>query len=123
MTVVKNFKDLRVWQQAMDLSKAIYLISKDFPADERFGLTSQIRRASVSVPSNIAEGQARGTKEFIHFLNISSGSLAEIETQIILAHQLDFISAEQLKEILASIDSTHRQLNALINSLRPKVYK
>lgn len=107
----------------MDLAKTIYLVSKDFPADEKFGLTSQIRRASVSVPSNIAEGQARGTKEFIHFLNISSGSLAEIETQIILAHQLDFISAEQLKEILTIIDSTHRQLNALINSLRPKVYK
>jgi four helix bundle protein len=118
-----NFKDLRVWQQSMDLAKSVYLISKQIPDEERFGLTQQIRRAAVGVPSNIAEGQARGTKEFLHFLNISKGSLSEVETQLILARNLEFISNEDCSEILIQIESLQRQLNALTSSLKLKFKK
>jgi len=123
MSNSSNFKDLRVWQQSMDLAKSVYLISKQIPDEERFGLTQQIRRAVVSVPSNIAEGQARGTKEFLHFLNISKGSLSEVETQLILARNLEFISNDDCSEILIQIESLQRQLNSLTSSLKLKFKK
>jgi four helix bundle protein len=96
---------------------------KQIPDEERFGLTQQIRRAVVSVPSNIAEGQARGTKEFLHFLNISKGSLSEVETQLILARNLEFISNDDCSEILIQTESLQRQLNALTSSLKLKFKK
>lgn len=123
MTNSSNFKDLRVWQQSMELAKSVYLVSKHIPDEERFGLTQQIRRCAVSVPSNIAEGQARGTKEFLHFLNISKGSLSELETQLILAKNLGFIPSNDSSEILIQIESLQRQLNSLSTSLRVKLKK
>src|SRR5436853_2320081 len=83
---VKSYRDLLVWQKGIALVKSVYLLSQSFPADERFGLTSQMRRAAVSIPSNIAEGQARRTtKEFIHFISNSEGSIAEVDTHLVIA--------------------------------------
>lgn len=89
MAEIRSYRDLVVWQKGMDLVEGVYRVTKAFPKDEVYGLTSQIRRAVVSIPSNIAEGQSRMTSgEFIHFLGIARGSLAELETQIILAQRL-----------------------------------
>ena len=83
---METHKDLRIWQQSIEMVTSLYLMTKTFPKDELFGLVSQIRRAAVSVPSNIAEGYARGTdREKLHFLRFSSGSMSEIETQLILS--------------------------------------
>ncbi|MDR2938035.1 MAG: four helix bundle protein [Prevotellaceae bacterium] len=91
-----NFKELIVWQKARAVVKQIYLLTKNFPADERFGLTQQIRRAAVSVPSNIAEGAGRGTNvDFSHFLDIAYGSACEVETQLYVALDLEFISQQE----------------------------
>ncbi len=93
-TSVKTHKDLRVWQKGMELVEEIYALTATFPQSEIFGLTSQIRRSAVSIPSNIAEGAARGTKEeFIHFLYIALGSLAELETQLLIAQRLGFLTS------------------------------
>ena len=83
---INNYRDLLVWQKGIQLVKAIYQVTHEFPQDERFGLTTQMRRAAVSIPSNIAEGQARRTtREFIHFVSNSEGSLAELDTQLVIA--------------------------------------
>jgi four helix bundle protein len=93
-----NFEKLEIWKESRKLVKVIYLLSKQFPADEKFGLTSQIRRAAISVPSNIAEGCGRGTNaQLSHFLDIAIGSLCEMESQIFLALDLAFISKEELQ--------------------------
>jgi len=90
---MSNYKKLKVWQFAMNLVEDIYRITKDFPKDEKFGLVSQMRRSSISVPSNIAEGSGRDTQgAFLNFLNIARGSLCELETQMLIAHRLGFIS-------------------------------
>ena len=87
-----DHKDLDVWKKAMDLVEEIYRISKDFPSNEQYGLTTQIRRAAVSIPSNIAEGSGRkGDKELLQFLSVALGSLAEVETQILIAVRLEYI--------------------------------
>ena len=89
------FEKLLVWQKAMDFAELVYSITKSFPSDERFGLTAQLRRAAVSVPSNIAEGSQRSTpKEFRNFLLISKGSIAEVETQLMLSLRLQFANEE-----------------------------
>jgi len=116
---MKGFRELRVWQQAMDLVQRIYLLTQLFPREEIYGLTGQIRRAVVSVPSNIAEGHTRDhVKEYLHHLSISQGSLAELETQIEIARRLKYISSGQLQETLEDVNSLGKQLNALRNSLR-----
>ena len=115
----KRYQDLIVWQKAMELSKAIYNVTKSFPDDERFGLTSQLRRASVSVPSNIAEGQGRLTPgEFKQFLGHARGSVFEVETQIQLAAELDYITQPQVEELLERTSEVSRLLNGLIRSLQ-----
>ena len=92
---IKNYKDLIVWQKAMDLAAEIHRLTRSFPREELYGLTSQIRRAAVSVPSNIAEGQARqSTAEFRNFLSISQGSLAEVETQLLLAQRFQYLQPQ-----------------------------
>ncbi|MEM8523421.1 MAG: four helix bundle protein [Bacteroidota bacterium] len=99
-----NFKELKVWQKSKTLVKEIYVLTRKFPNDERFGLTNQLRRASVSVPSNIAEGCGRGTdKQLIHFLNIAIGSLCEIETQLMLSFDLGFIEEKELKILISEV--------------------
>ena len=106
--------DLDVWKFSMDLVEEIYKVSGKFPSSEMYGLTSQIRRAAVSIPSNIAEGAARqGSKEFVQFLYIALGSLAEVETQILLAQRLHYLS--DIHAILGMITKIKKMLNGLIN--------
>ena len=112
--------ELRVWQDAMELVTRIYSVSNTFPADERYGLTSQIRRASVSVPSNIAEGAARGgRKEFIHFLIISRGSLSELDTQLRIAMNLGYVT--DIDSLLADVERLQAALGALMKSQRDRL--
>ena len=119
---METHKDLRVWQQSIEMVTSIYLMTKAFPKDELFGLVSQMRRAAVSVPSNIAEGYARGTdKEKLHFLRISSGSMSEIETQLLLSLNLGYVSQEAFDELSEIVTSVWKQLNALISSLKKRL--
>ena len=115
-------KDLDVYKLSLDLVEDIYKLTKSFPASENFGLTSQLRRAAVSLPSNIAEGASRAsTKDFIRFLNISTGSLAEIETQLVIAERIGYITfKEDLKNNIISI---RKMIYRLKQSLNKKVKK
>ena len=111
-----DHKDLDVWKKSMDLVTNIYSITKDFPADEKFGIVLQIRRAAVSVPSNIAEGCARySNKENLHFLDIAAGSLAELETQLIISKNLGFIEND---EILQKIYPIGQMISGLKRHLK-----
>lgn len=115
---MSNYKELKVWQQAMDLVMDIYILTRDFPNDERFGLTSQMRRSSVSIPSNIAEGSGRDTKgNFSNFLNFAKGSTCELETQILIACKLGYISQEKTENLTNSTAHIERMLYKLIRSL------
>ena len=119
---LRGFRDLRVWQASMDLVEAIYRTSAGFPGDERFGLTSQVRRAVVSIPSNIAEGHRReSTREYLNFVSIAQGSLAEVETQIEIAARLGYMETSHLALLTESISSIGRQLYALRNALKARV--
>jgi four helix bundle protein len=112
-------KDLVVWQKAFSLALCIYRSSERFPRSELFGLASQIRRAAVSIPSNIAEGAARRTtREFIMFLHIARGSLAEVETQILLARQLGYLDEQQRGELETLVAEVGRLVNSFIVGLR-----
>lgn len=114
----KGHEDLRVWQVAMTLTERVYEATHSFPSDERFGLTAQLRRAAVSVPSNIAEGRGRGTDaELQRFCAIAYGSLMELETQIELARRLRFISDSNAAEVRALCSEVGRMLNRLRASL------
>ncbi len=115
---ILSYKDLLVWKKAVDLATSIYELTKVFPSDERFGLTSQMRRAAVSIPSNIAEGRHRGTrKEFAHFLRISFGSGTELETQILIAKNLKYITHEASKNADLLLLETLKMINALLKKL------
>jgi len=115
---MKTHKDLVVWQKAMDFVFDIYKLTSNFPSDEKFGLISQMRRSSVSIPSNIAEGAARNsTKDYVRFLYISLGSLSELETQIIIASKLDYMD-NPLEEKIIEI---RKMLTALIKSLKQRI--
>ena len=119
---METHKDLRVWQQSIEMVTSIYLMTQSFPKEEMFGLVSQLRRASVSVPSNIAEGYARGTdKEKLHFLRISSGSMSEVETQLMLGLNLGYIDQEKYNELSETVTSVWKQLNSLISSIKKKL--
>lgn len=110
-----DYKELDIWVQSRKLVKTVYVLTKSFPKDEQFSLTSQIRRCVVSVPSNIAEGCGRqSNKEKIHFLHITRGSLFELETQLILADDLNYISSD-LKTVLEDIERVKKLLNGFIN--------
>ena len=111
-----DYTELDVWKYSRELVKLVYLLTKSFPKEELYGLTNQIRRSSVSVPSNIAEGIGRqSNKETIHFLHIAKGSLQEVETQLYLSFDLEYISKEQLDSILKKIVSNKKLLNGFIN--------
>lgn len=115
---IKSYKDLVVWQKGLILVKQVYQLTRAFPTDERFGLVSQMRRAAVSVPSNLAEGHARNTTgEFIQFISHAEGSLAELETQAILSTELGFCSAEETLPLIDLIFELQRMANALRRSL------
>lgn len=116
---MRTHKDLDVWKFSVDLVTLIYELTSHFPKEEIFGLTNQIRRASVSIPSNIAEGAARNSsKEFIHFLYISLGSQQEIDTQLLIARNLQYISEEQYNTITIKIETVGKLLNGLIKYLK-----
>jgi four helix bundle protein len=115
---VKNFRELIAWQKSLDLVEETYQASKSFPKYEFYGLTSQIRRAAVSIPSNIAEGQGRdSTREFRHHLSIAYGSLCEVQTQIFIAQRLTYLKDEQVIRLLGMTDEVGRLINGLSNSL------
>ncbi len=110
---MKTHKDLDVWKSGIGLVKNVYENTRKFPDDERYGLSSQMRRAAVSIPSNIAEGAGRGSKkEFVHFLYISLGSLSELETQVIVAGELDYIN--DITKLLEKVEILRRKLLNLI---------
>jgi len=115
---VKNYQDLIAWQKAMDLVEDVYKASRDFPREEVYALTSQIRRAAVSVPSNIAEGQGRRTTaDFLRHLSIAYGSLREVETQILIAQRLKYIVKGNVESVLSRAGEVGRLLNGLMASL------
>ena len=119
--MINSFRELRVWQQGMDLVEKIYHITRSFPSEERFGLTSQMRRAAVSIPSNIAEGHTReSTKEYLYHISCAQASLAELQTQIEIAARLGFASSEDTQPLLEYCESLSRQLHALRNALNRK---
>ena len=116
---VKSYRELIVWRKAVDLVEAIYKATAGFPTHEIYGLTSQVRRAAVSVPSNIAEGQGRqSTNEFLHHLSIAYGSLMEVETQLIIAERLSYLPPPDREHCLSLAAEVGRLLNGLSNSLK-----
>jgi four helix bundle protein len=119
---IQSFKDLLVWQKALTLSVLCYQLTKAFPKDEMYGMTAQIRRASVSVPANIAEGHGREhTRSFIQFLRVAQGSLKELETHLMLAEQVNLAPAAALAPAYAMTDEIGRMLRALIRALQEKL--
>ena len=115
--MLKNFKELKVWQKSYKFCLDVYRITGSFPKEEMYGLTSQMRRSSVSVPSNIAEGDGRKTTaDYIRFLYISYGSLCELETQIMLAEDLNYLDDGKLEGLKANISEVERMLKALISA-------
>lgn len=122
MSGIKSYKDLLIWQKGIVLVVKVYKLVKTFPKEELFSLTSQIKRASVSIPSNISEGYGRNTdKSFSHFLDISRGSLNELETQLIIAKELDFITDFDLYiEVLSLITEESKMINAFSKTLKAK---
>jgi four helix bundle protein len=117
-TTFKSYRDLEVWKKSMRLAKRIYQITQRFPSEERFGLTNQLRRAAVSVPSNLAEGHARfGPGEFSRFLSITMGSVAELETQIVMSNDLGYINSEITQELMNELDAVGRMLRGLAKSI------
>jgi four helix bundle protein len=114
----RNYRELIVWQEAIKIAKNVYQLTGEFPKQEMYALADQIRRAAVSVPSNIAEGQARKSPgDFKRFLHISLGSLAEVDTQLVLAQEFGYLSKEDIDRMDEQIQNLRKKLYALINSL------
>jgi four helix bundle protein len=122
MKQIKTFKDLLIWQKAMQMVTNIYTTTKSFPKDEMYGLTSQIRRAAVAIPSNIAEGYGRNhTKEYIQFLYISISSLYELQTQLEIALNIQYINEGQFKDLFETSREVERMTSAMIKTLKNKI--
>lgn len=121
MSVAKEFQDLIIWQRAHEFALEIYRVTDEFPNIEQFGLTNQLRRAAVSVPSNIAEGFERNSsKDFSHFLVISRGSLSEIKAQLLLAKDLLYLSPQECERLLTEATEIHKMLNSFKATLEKK---
>jgi four helix bundle protein len=117
----KSYRDLEVWQKSMSLAKEVYQVTSSFPTDEKFGLTNQMRRAAVSIPSNLAEGHARsGTQEFKHFISMAIGSVAELETQILLSAELGYLNENRKSDLFEQLDIIGKMLRGLYKSLNKK---
>jgi four helix bundle protein len=117
-----DYRELTVWQRAIDLVEAVYRTSACFPREEVYGLTSQVRRAAVSVPSNIAEGHGRNTtKDFLSFLSIARGSLKELETQVTIAQRLNYITPANEDELLQLSNQVGRLITGLVKALRKRL--
>jgi four helix bundle protein len=122
MGSVRSYRDLGVWQKAMDLAVAIHEKTKCYPSDERYGLISQTRRATGAIPANIAEGQGRThIKEYLNFLSTANGSLMELETHVILAERLNYLSSSDVEMLLQQTAEIGKMLNGLMRSLATKV--
>ena len=118
---IKSYRDLIVWQKAMEFVTAVYEITKDFPKEEQYGLTAQIRRSAVSVPSNIAEGYGRNsTQDYIRFLQIACGSLYELQTQLEISANLKYMDRENSESIFTLLNEIERMLNSMIRKLSTK---
>lgn len=119
--MLKNFKDLQVWQKSYALVLEVYKATTDFPKSELYGLISQIRRAAISIPSNIAEGYSRGHRtEYIRFVSMAYGSVAELQTQLMLAKDLGYIQQEIYETIAGDYEDLERMISALIKGLKAK---
>ena len=115
---IRNFKDLKIWQEAVELVEEIYKITKEFPREELYGIINQIRRSAVSIPSNIAEGFMRfHNKEFKQFLFIALASSAEVETQLIISNRLKYITKQKFDELSEIMDKLNRMIMSLIKKL------
>jgi len=115
---MRDFKKLKVWEKAHFLTLRVYRVTKDFPSDERFGLTSQLRRASASIPTNIAEGCGRnGEREFLNFMGIAAGSASEVEYQLILARDLNYINPETYKELIGQVIEIKKMLTVFMKRI------
>jgi four helix bundle protein len=120
-TVIRDFKDLEVWQRAVELVVESYRITKSFPSEERYGLIAQVRRAAVSVPSNIAEGRGRfGLRSFLYHLSVSSGSLMELETQLVIAERLQYLTPADAQALMERTAEVRRLLAGMVRALRAK---
>ncbi|MBU4272082.1 MAG: four helix bundle protein [Planctomycetes bacterium] len=118
---VKDYRDLIVWQKAMNLVETIYRTTKTFPREEIYGLTSQIRRAAISIPSNIAEGNGRHTtRDYVHFLGMAYGSVKEVETQVLISERLRYINSDRSGELVQMTTEIARLISGLVNSLNRK---
>jgi four helix bundle protein len=118
---MRPHEKLDVWKKAVDFVVDVYKATEKFPADEKFGLTSQIRRASVSIPANIAEGAGRkSNKEFLNFLSIAQGSASEVSTEILIAYRLEYIESEAFTELNNELDKIGRMITGLANHLKNK---
>ena len=119
MSAIKSYKDLLIWQKGFQIVISTYKLTKNFPQEELYALTSQIKRASVSIPSNIAEGYGRNTdKSFSHFIDISRGSLYELETQLLIAKELEFIQdLDMFNHVISLINEESKMINAFYNSI------
>jgi four helix bundle protein len=116
---MNNYKELKVWQKAVDLTVSIYELTKLFPTVEMYGIVNQMRRAAVSIPSNLAEGAGRGSnKDFCHFLDISLGSSFELETHLIISEKIGFISNDQLTQQINQINEIEKMIRGLQKSLK-----
>ncbi len=119
--VVRTYRDLEVWQKAMDLVVECYRITRNFPKSETYGLASQLQRSAVSIPANIAEGQARQhTKEYLHHLSIAYGSLAELETHLQIAKRLSYLDTDSFDQLMDNASAVGRMLNGLRKALEKK---
>jgi four helix bundle protein len=122
MMSIQSFRDLRVWQIGMDVVEIVYRLTSQFPAFETYGLSNQLRRAAVSIPSNIAEGHARNsTREYLQHVSIARGSLAEVATQIEIAIRLGYIQSNDTTDPRLNLESLSRQLTALRTTLQAKL--
>jgi four helix bundle protein len=119
---ISRFRELRAWQLGMDLTERVYLLTNSFPKTEIYGLTSQIRRCAVSVPSNLAEGHGRTSgKEFLQFIAIAYGSVCELETQILLSHRLKYIEDIELETISTLLTETSKTIRGLQKAIRERL--
>ena len=119
---MKTHKDLEIWKKAIEMVTKIYMLTRSFPKEELYGLTYQIRRSAVSVPSNIAEGAGRdSSKEFLHFICFATGSLSELETQIIIAHNLGYLNNDQKQDIDIIFSHLFKLLSGLTQSINKKL--
>jgi four helix bundle protein len=119
---VRSYRELIVWQKGMDLVEEIYRATRGFPREEIYTLTSQMRRAAISIPCNIAEGQGRATtKDFLHFLSITCGSTLELETQCLIAQRLGYVNQEEVEALLLRTEEVDRLNNGLCLSLKRKL--